>query len=212
VHWEYSDFFADRYPRAHLRQDVFVVDRGVFTCSGGTAALDMMLHFIREHHGHELALAVAEQFIHPRIREQGDRQRMAVHTRYRITSPKLVEVIELMQQTGADPPGLADLAARVSLSVRQVERLFQRHLGTSPGEFHLSLRLARARTLLRDTSQPVRAIAAECGFKSTSHFSSSYRRAYRRRPTDERQPPASQPRNRASPPGKRTALPDDKML
>jgi transcriptional regulator GlxA family with amidase domain len=212
VHWEYSEFFADRYPRAHLRQDVFVVDRGIFTCSGGTAALDMMLHFIREHHGRALALAVADQFIHPHIREQGDRQRMAVHTRYRITSSKLADVIELMEQTGADPPGLADLAARVSLSARQVERLFQRHLGTSPGEFHLSLRLARARTLLRDTSQPVRTIAAECGFKSTSHFSSSYRRAYRCRPTDERQPPASQPRKQASSPGNRTVSPTDRIV
>jgi transcriptional regulator GlxA family with amidase domain len=205
VHWEYGDFFAARYPRAHLQQDVFVVDRGIFTCSGGTAALDMMLHFIREHHGHELALSVAEQFIHPRIREQGDRQRMAVHTRYRITSPKLAEVIELMEQSGADPPGLGEIAARVSLSARQVERLFQRHLGKPPSEFYLALRLARARTLLRETSQSVRAIAAECGFKSTSHFSSAYRRAYRRRPTDERQPHTSPPRNKRSAPGKRAA-------
>jgi transcriptional regulator GlxA family with amidase domain len=205
VHWEYSDFFAARYPRAKLQQDVFVVDRGVFTCSGGTAALDMTLHFIREHHGSDLAMSVAEQFIHPRIREQGDRQRMAVHTRYRITSPKLAEAIELMEQALADPPGLGDIAQRVELSARQVERLFQRHIGTSPSEFYLSLRLARARTLLRDTSQSVRAIAAECGFKSTSHFSSSYRRAYARRPTDERQPQASQPRKKRSAPGKRVA-------
>ncbi len=205
VHWEYNDFFASRYPRARLQQDVFVVDRGIFTCSGGTAALDMMLHFIREHHGPELALSVAEQFIHPRIREQGDRQRMAVHTRYRIASPRLAEVIELMERSRADPPGLGDIAAQVALSTRQVERLFQRHLGKSPSEFYLDLRLARARTLLRDTSQPVRAIAAECGFKSTSHFSSSYRRAYARRPTDERQSQASPSRKKGSAPGKRAA-------
>ncbi|MDH4312321.1 MAG: GlxA family transcriptional regulator [Gammaproteobacteria bacterium] len=211
VHWEYSDFFAARYPRAKLQQDVFVVDRGVFTCSGGTAALDMMLHFIREHHGSGLALSVAEQFIHPRIREQGDRQRMAVHTRYRITSPRLAEVIELMEQSRADAPGLRDIAARVALSTRQVERLFQRHLGRSPSQFYLELRLARARTLLRDTSQPVRAIAAECGFKSMSHFSSSYRRAYARRPTDERQPQASPPRKKGSAPGKRPAFRKNKI-
>ena len=211
VHWEYSDLFAARYPRARLQQDVFVVDRGIFTCSGGTAALDVMLHFVREHHGPELALAVAEQFIHPRIREQGDRQRMAVHSRYRITSPKLAEVIEVMEQSRADPPGLGDIAARVSLSARQVERLFQRYLGQSPSEFYLALRLTRARTLLRDTSLSVRAIAAECGFKSTSHFSSSYRLAYRCRPTDERQPHASQPRNKGSAPGKRTASRMDKI-
>ena len=45
----------------------------------------------------------------------------------------------------------------------------------------------------------------ECGFKSTSHFSSSYRRAYARRPTDERQSQASPSRKKGSAPGKRAA-------
>lgn len=211
VHWEYADFFAARYPRARLQPDVYVVDRGVFTCSGGTAALDMMLHFIREHHGPDLALAVAEQFIHPRIREQGDRQRMAVHTRYRITSPKLAEVIALMERTGAEASGIREIADQVALSARQVERLFKRHLATSPGEFYLGLRLARARTLLRETSQSVRAIAVECGFKSTSHFSSAYRRAFGRRPTDERQPAASVPSKKTSSGGKHAASRRDKI-
>lgn len=203
VHWEYHESFAARYPRARLRQDLFVVDRGRFTCSGGTAALDMMLHFVREHHGQDLALAVAEQFIHPRIREQDDRQRMAVNTRYRVSSPKLAEAIALMEQARGDPPTLADIAAGVALSTRQVERLFRRYLGQSPREFYLALRLDRARALLRDTAQPVRSIAAECGFKSTSHFSSCYRRAYRRRPTDERVPPRSSARKNASAVGHR---------
>lgn len=205
VHWEYADDFAARYPRTRVQPDVFVVDRGVFTCSGGTAALDMMLHFIREHHGPDLALSVAEQFMHPRIREQGDRQRMAVHTRYRINSPKLAEVISVMEQARSDPPGLEEIATHVALSVRQVERLFQRHLGTSPSAFYLGLRLAQARTLLRESSQSVRAIAAEFGFKSTSHFSSAYRRAFAHRPTDERRPGSSPPRKLASVSGKPAA-------
>jgi transcriptional regulator GlxA family with amidase domain len=127
---------------------------------------------------------------------------MAVHTRYRITSPKLADVISLMERTGAETSGIAEIAGRVALSTRQVERLFQRHLATSPSEFYLGLRLARARTLLRETSQSVRAIAVECGFKSTSHFSSAYRRSFGRRPTDERQPAASAPRKKTSGSGK----------
>jgi len=164
-----------------------------------------MLHFIREHHGPDLAVSVAEQFMHPRIREQGDRQRMAVHTRYRINSPKLAEVISVMEQARSDPPGLDEIATHVALSVRQVERLFQRHLGTSPSAFYLGLRLAQARTLLRESSQSVRAIAAEFGFKSTSHFSSAYRRAFAHRPTDERRPGSSPPRKITSVSGKPAA-------
>jgi len=186
VHWEYATLFEDRYPRAQMVHDLFVVDRGVFTCSGGTAGLDLMLHFIREHHGPALAVAVAEQFLHPRIREQRDQQRMALHTRYRITNPKLAEVIRLMEEALADPLALSEIANRVSLSTRQVERLFQRQLGQTPGRFYLELRMARARNLLRETAQPIRSIALECGFGATSHFSSAYKQLNGVSPSDER--------------------------
>ncbi len=186
VHWEYAELFARRYPRARLLPDLFVVDEGVFTCSGGTAALDLMLHFIREHHGADLANAVAEQFIHPRIREQDDGQRMDSGLRYRITHPRLADAVRMMESALDEPLGLAGIAARVGLSPRQIERLFAQQLGTTPGQFHLGLRLARGRHLLRETAAPVRAIAEDCGFDSASHFSQAYKRLHGCRPSDER--------------------------
>jgi transcriptional regulator GlxA family with amidase domain len=75
----------------------------------------------------------------------------------------------------------------VGVSARQVERLFREQIGTSPKAFYLKLRLARARTLLRQTIDPILAIAVECGFGSTSHFSHAYKRMFGIAPTDERQ-------------------------
>lgn len=43
-----------------------------YTCSGGTAALDMMLQVFTDRDGRELANDVSEQFIHPRIRGTQD--------------------------------------------------------------------------------------------------------------------------------------------
>jgi transcriptional regulator GlxA family with amidase domain len=57
----------------------------------------------------------------------------------------------------------------------------------------------------------VRAIAVECGFKSTSHFSSAYRRSFGHRPTDERQPVASAPRKKTSVGGKHAMSRRDKI-
>ncbi len=189
VHWEYQALFAERYPDLRHRQDLYVVDREVFTCSGGTAALDMMLHFLREQWGPELALAVAEQFLHPRIREQHDEQRMQLHTRYDVHDPKLVEVIRLMESTIDGPLYIQAIAARVGLSPRQVERLFRQHIGEAPGPFYLRLRLERGRNLLTQTLQSIQEIALACGFGSTSHFAHAYRRLYQRTPTDERRRP-----------------------
>ena len=186
VHWEYADLFRSRYPTLAVTSDLYVVDRDVFTCSGGTAALDMMLHFISEVSGPQLALAVAEQFMHPHIRKQGDHQRLDMHTRYGIDSPKLVEIIGFMEGAIENPFDVTDIAQRVGISARQVERLFREQIGTSPKAFYLRLRLAKARTLLRQTLNSIRAVALECGFASTSHFCHAYKRAFGLAPTQER--------------------------
>ncbi len=186
VHWEYADLFRSRYPALEVSRDLYAVDRDVFTCSGGTAALDLMLHFISEASAPGIAVAVAEQFIHPQIRRQNDRQRLDTHTRYGIDSPKLAELIRLMENAIEDPLDIGQLSARVGISVRQVERLFREQAGTSPKTFYLQLRVARARTLLRQTVNPVLSIALECGFGSTSHLYHAYKRLLGIAPTEER--------------------------
>ena len=187
IHWEYADLFRLHYPRLELTQDIYVVDGNVFTCSGGTAALDLMLHFIGEHCGFKLALAVADQFIHPRIRQHGDHQRMGAHVRYRLFNPKLAEVVRLMEGALGESLNLQAITQQVGLSARQVERLFRHHIGMPPRQFHLQLRLRRSRTLLLESPQAVRDIALECGFVSTSHFCNAYKRTFGRTPSGERQ-------------------------
>ena len=187
VHWEYADLFRSRYPELKVSRDLYIVDRDVFTCSGGTAALDMMLHFVSEASTPQIAVAVAEQFIHPRYSQAGGssapRDRIA---RYGVDSAILVEIIKLMEGSLENPLDIRQMAERVGVSARQVERLFRLQIGTSPKAFYSKLRLARARTLLRQTIDPILAIAVECGFGSTSHFSHAYKRLFGIAPTDER--------------------------
>jgi AraC family transcriptional regulator, glycine betaine-responsive activator len=186
VHWEYHELFAARYPRLKLTQDLYVVDREVFTCSGGTAALDMMLHFVREHCGPELALAVAEQFLHPGIREHGGHQRMELRDRYGLNDPKLIEVIRVMQETIEAPLYIQAIAARAELSARHVERLFKQRIGESPATFYLRLRLEHGQRLLVQTAQAILEVALACGFGSRSHFDHAYKRHFGHTPAEER--------------------------
>lgn len=186
VHWEYTDALRAKYPQLQVTQELYVIDRDVFTCSGGTAALDMMLHFVAQVAGAELALGVAEQFIHAQIRKQEDHQRLELHARYGIDHPKLIQTIGLMEAALDEPLDVAEIARRTRISTRQIERLFREHLGSSPKVFYLGLRVAKARTLLQRTSSPLRTIALDCGFESTSHFSHAYKRVYGIPPTHER--------------------------
>ncbi len=191
VHWEYTGLFAARYPHTQLVPDLFVADGNILTCSGGTAALELMLQLIHEHGGQALASKVAEHLIHPRLHKTVSLPNIDPAPGRAVTHPKLSKIIRQMESALAEPLAPPTIATEAGLSTRQVERLFQRHLHQSPGAFYLALRLRHARQLLRNTALSIHAIAADCGFNSTSHFCHSYRRHYGHSPTMERKQYAS---------------------
>ena len=185
VHWENLAAFAERFPRVRAAQDIFAIDGDRYTCSGGTAALDMMLHVIGEREGRTLASAVSEQFIHPRIRDTRESQRMAVQSRIGAANPRLIAAVELME-FGEETHSVHAIAQAVGVSPRQLERLFAHHLDESPSRYYMKARLARARAMLLQTTRPILDVAVAAGFATASHFSRCYRAAYGRRPSDER--------------------------
>ncbi len=193
IHWENLAGFEEEFPDIEVTSELFEVDRHRFTCSGGTAALDMMLNMIALQHGRELAAAVADQFIHERIRDSRDRQRMALPARLGIRNPKLLEVVRAMEENLEEPRGRDELARSAGLSNRQLERLFRKYLDRSPARYYVELRLNRARQFLVQTDMAVIDVALASGFVSASHFSKSYRDLFGKPPRKERAVPPRVP-------------------
>ena len=190
VHWEYRAAFAAASARAAMSDAPFEIDRGRYTCGGGTATMDMMLAMIGAEHGLTAARAVANQFQHERIRSPADRQRPAAEPDLVGKPDPLARVMVLMSRHIETPLPADALAREARLSVRQLERLFLRHVGRTPTEYYIGLRLARARELLRQTDWSVLDVAAATGFASQSHFAQSYRSAFGLNPSAERRRPA----------------------
>ncbi len=186
IHWENIETFKEVYPALEITATLFEIDRNRYTCSGGTAPIDMMIHSIRLDHGDILAQNVAEQLLHNFVREPHDNQRMAIEHRTGITHPKLLAAIGYMEVFIEDPLSLERLASRVELSLRQLERLFKDQLQTSPGKYYLNLRLEKARHYLRQTPMSVMEIGLASGFNSASNFSRSYKTHFGHTPKDER--------------------------
>ena len=178
IHWENLDGFREQYPGIFTSEELFEYDRDRFTCSGGTAGLDLMMHLIGLRHGKALAQSVAEQCIHPKIRPAHELQRMALPVRLSIDHPRLVEAISQMETHLEDPLACATIAELVGLSQRQFERLFQQRLGSTPARFYKRMRLERATALLEQTSMSILETAVACGFSSAAHFSASYEQVF----------------------------------
>jgi transcriptional regulator GlxA family with amidase domain len=186
IHWENLASFREEFLDLEITSELYEIDRDRVTCSGGTAALDLMLSLIGRTHGRALATQVAEQFLHERIRDTRDPQRMTLRNRLDISHPKLLTVAAEMEANLEEPLARAELARRADLSSRQLERLFRKYLGRTPTRYYLELRLDRARLLLTQTSLSVLDVALACGFVSASHFSKCYREHYKKTPREER--------------------------
>ncbi|WP_432450049.1 GlxA family transcriptional regulator [Aliiroseovarius marinus] len=186
IHWENHDSFAEEFDEVELTKRVFVIDGNVMTTAGGTASIDLLLKLIAEDQGEDLANNVADQQIYTTIRTDRDTQRLSVPTRIGVRHPKLSEVIRKMEANIEEPISPSVLAAEVSMSTRQLERLFRRYLNRSPKRYYMELRLQKARNLLMQTDMSVINVALSCGFSSPSHFSKCYRSHYDTTPYRER--------------------------
>ncbi len=91
-----------------------------------------------------------------------------------------------MEQTVEEPLPCAQIARRAGLSMRRMQRLFEKALGTTPVRHYQFIRLTKAHALLQQTDLSVTEIAVSAGFGSLEHFCRIYRRQFGCRPRDDR--------------------------
>lgn len=186
LHWEAIPAFLEEHPGVEVTNELFEIDHNLITCAGGTASIDLMLHIIQAELSQDLALAVCEQFIKSGIRQKSDKQRISLAFRLHVHDSRLLRVLALMETNLEIPLNPSELAEHAHLSIRQVERLFRRHLSTTPANYYLGLRLGRAQQLLRESHLSVSEIAIACGFNSSAHFSRAYSKANGLTPSQDR--------------------------
>lgn len=173
-YWDLKKAFPDVTPMADR---LFVVDGPRITCAGGTGAVDLAAWIVTRH----LGRAVAEKALHILIADgarPADAPQPHVVVDHRARDPRLESAIALIEQNLAEPLPVEEIAARVGLSRRQLERIFRDELHMSPWKYSLGRRLRQAHLMLTQTEHSVTEIAHRCGFADASHFSRHVRTTF----------------------------------
>ena len=186
VHWEHGEALSEGFPNLMIERTLFVIDRDRLTCAGGTAALDLMLELITNHHGSQFANLVSDWFLHTEIRPSIGPQRSGLPARVGSSNGAILDAVKLMESHVADPVSLSDLAFCAGLSERQLNRLFQQKLGRSTMGYYRDLRLDKARNLLTNSPIPLTEVAYATGFANSSHFSRLFSQYFGRAPSSFR--------------------------
>jgi len=85
------------------------------------------------------------------------------------------QAIRIISESSAKKLTLEELAAQVHISVPYLYKLFQVHLGISPGKYIAKIRVEECKVLLRDGQLPMGQIAERMGFSSLQHFSRQFK-------------------------------------
>jgi transcriptional regulator GlxA family with amidase domain len=187
THWMHGAELTRRWPTVRLDPNVlYTQDEQIFTSAGECAGLDLCLHLVRLDHGSRIANALARRMVIPPHRDGGQAQYIdqPLHAG---ESTNLGPMLDWARSELHRPLTIDDLAAQAAMSQRSFLRHFRARTGTTPLQWLVHERVARARELLETTDDTIDRIAQRCGFGSAQTLRTHFTRISQISPSRYRQ-------------------------
>ncbi|HWT98876.1 MAG TPA: GlxA family transcriptional regulator [Terriglobales bacterium] len=197
LHWEAVQTFRERFPKARIRDQIFLIDGQRIFCAGGVATLDLMLGLIGRHYGEALANEVANALVYtPRAATSPQRPDMATVSAddrdpkktkadgkaLRAGKALADRLVRLMERNLDFPLSLQELADELRVSGRTIIRESSRRFGETPMALYLRIRLQAARNFLFYEEFDIKSVAVACGFSYPSAFSRAFKQQFGQTP------------------------------
>ncbi|HEY7772169.1 MAG TPA: AraC family transcriptional regulator, partial [Marinagarivorans sp.] len=142
THWHFFDSFVRRYPKVQLKRDLFITRHQRIFCTASINALaELTAFFIKEQYGLQIAQAVERNFFHE-IRQPRTQAGLSAHSP--ATTDELValamaylddQLDNAIGSPNAQAISINALADTLNVSVRSLNRHFQRTLNLSPLQY-----------------------------------------------------------------------------
>lgn len=167
THWALAPLLRARYPAVIVDADcIFVREESVWTSAGVTAGIDLALALVEEDFGRNLALEVARDLV-VYLKRPGGQSQFSVHLSLQQSQHPVISDLQDWLLANLDKQiCVADMAARMSMSPRNLARVFQREAGVPPMAFVEQARVEASRRALEDNKLPIKTIAMQYGFRT----------------------------------------------
>jgi len=189
VSWFHHLDYAAEFPDLPLVSDrMFLVDGNRITCPGGVGSVHLASWLVEQH----LGVGAARKGLRIMLEEaarpgEAPQPAPTLQGFSQARDPRVRRALLAIERLLDQRLNLAQLAAMVGSTPRNLTRLFLSDLGMTPKAAQDAVRMDRANRLLRDTQWPIAHIAAECGFTDTSHFNRRFRASQGLTPSGYRQ-------------------------
>lgn len=167
AHWKFGRELAARYPRVRVEHEpLWVKDGNIYTSAGISAGIDLALAWAEEDCGAALAHEAARELV-LFLRRPGGQPQVSVSLASQASAMASIRELQIwIAEHLTEHLTTQDLAQRMSMSVRNFERVFTRETGTAPAQYVLQLRVEAARRHLERTDRGLKQVASAAGFGS----------------------------------------------
>jgi len=184
VHWKYAHELACKYPRLSVDPNPIWVQAGhIYTSSGFSAGIDLALAWVAEDCGNAVATQAARELVLFLRRPAGQTQ-LSVTLAAQASDMQPIQelqvwIAENLARRDLSTPALAE---RVSMSVRNFNRVFTADVGTTPAKYVMHLRVEAARRLLESSPHDLPHVARAVGFGSVDSMRRAFVRVFGKSP------------------------------
>lgn len=176
VHWRHEAEFRASFPHLEVSEQLYCVDGTRISCAGGTAAIDLAVELLSAACGRTRALkGLADMLVDDTRDSRHDLRSLDADTGQ---GRQVQRAIALMRHHLADNLSVADLAAKLGISRRQLDRQFLACHGVSARTWWQDIRLQQARWRLVNSSHSLAQIAEEVGMVDVSHLGKWVRKRF----------------------------------
>lgn len=167
THWRRIEELQSRFPNAKVHTDIlFKKSNNIYTSAGISSGIDLALYILEELKGPLFTHKVARGLVVYSRRDHSHTQK-SIYLDYRNhINPKIHEVQDYLIGHLSSKNSVEDLASLVSMSPRNLSRVFKENTGTTIVEYLTLLRKEFAKTLVNNPEYTIEYIASQCGFKT----------------------------------------------
>jgi transcriptional regulator GlxA family with amidase domain len=178
LHWEYKTEFMIRWPLLEPSEAIFCAEDRIITCAGEMASADMMLDLISSSCNPALGQRAMDLCLMNSKRSHQDDQTSGSAARFGVRNSNLLNAIKWIEKNFQTESGVERMYRETGISARQLQRLFKTHVGQSPLQYMIELRLSHARSLLARTEMSIVDISSACGFETAAQFSKTFKKKF----------------------------------
>lgn len=171
MHWQLEPHFRRMFPKLQINtQNAIAISGNVMSAIGGATAYEyLIMHLVERYAGHRVAVDTAKLLMMNLNAPSPLPYRSDVETLPH--NDRLVHQAQsIIENNCSEDFNIAQLATRLNISERQLNRRFIRTLECTPNQYLQQIRIKRACNLLESTALPSNKIVYEVGYKDESSF------------------------------------------